>query len=66
MFRRADERQALWERNQIHFAEVAYEYPCCDVPTITQCLLCTHDPERCKNKAEVVKALANYKEWGKK
>ena len=64
MFRTKEERENLWQRDQVYFAEIAHEYLCCDVPTITQCLLCTHEPDKCKNKAEALKALANYEEWG--
>ena len=62
MFWTKKEREDLWQWDQVRFAEIAHNYACCDVPTITQCLLCTHD-NKCKNKAEIFKALANYKEW---
>lgn len=58
MFWTKEEREDLWQRDQIRFAEIAHEYLCCDVPTITQCRICTHYPDQCRNKAEVLRMLA--------
>jgi len=58
------ERQELWERDQVRFAEISHNYLCCDVPTITKCILCTHNPKQCLNRKEAEKAIRNYKEWG--
>lgn len=60
MFWTKDEREAFWKRNQIGFAELAHEYLCCDVPTVTACALCDKKPEECKNKAEIEKAIINF------
>ena len=59
MFYRQDEREGLWQRNQISFAERAHEYPCCDVPTVTACVLCDINPLDCKNREEILKAIHN-------
>lgn len=66
MFWRKDERQGLWERNQIRFAEISHEYLCCDVPTITKCILCTVAESDCKNRAEADKAIRNFQTHGGK
>ena len=55
MFYREDERQELWERNQIHFAEIAHQYFCCDVPTLKMCFECDVNKMDCKNKAELIR-----------
>lgn len=60
MFWRKDERENLWQRDQVRFAEVAHNYPCCDVPTITMCMLCGKANEHCQNRAEARKAVHNW------
>ena len=57
MYRRQDERETLWQRDPVGFSEVAHEYLCCDVPTVTACTLCPEKEEACKNKAEIMKAI---------
>lgn len=57
MFYSKDERDKLWERSQVGFAEKAHEFPCCDVPTVDACWKCKIDPSDCKNKAEIVRAI---------
>jgi len=57
MFWTKEEKEKLWQQNQARFAGIAHDYPCCDIPTITQCFACSHKPEQCKNKTEVIKAL---------
>ena len=54
MYRTEAERKGLWERDQIHYAEIAHQYPCCDVPTVLGCLHCKIDPDLCKNKAGII------------
>jgi len=34
------EAKELWENNQVRYAEIAHSYPCCDLPTDTQCVWC--------------------------
>lgn len=55
MFWTAEERQSFWERNQVSFAERAYDFPCVDIPTILKCVLCDIHPSECKNKKEIDK-----------
>ena len=65
MFWTSEERNNMWKNDQSRFAEIAHNYLCCDVPTVTQCMFCTKNYS-CKNRKEVLKALSNYKEWGDK
>ena len=56
MFWTEEERTAFWKRNQIAFAERAYEFLCCDIPTIKMCLECNAEGyKNCLNKTEVLK-----------
>ncbi len=54
MFYREDERN-LMKEHQIHFAEKAHEFMCCDVPTIHRCIECdiVGADVKCLNKAEL-------------
>ena len=36
-----DERKELWKESQILYAEVAHSYPCCELPTIEDCRICS-------------------------
>ena len=58
MFWTESERKAFWDRDQIRFAEVAYNYMCCDVPTVGLCVECGFAPDKCENKMEVGKLQA--------
>lgn len=58
MYRTEAERDNLWNRDQIHYAEIAEQYRCDNVPTIGDCLRCDIDPDLCKNKAEIAKEIA--------
>jgi hypothetical protein len=53
------ERQELWERHPIFFAEKAHEFPCCDIPTFEMCLKCKI--KDCENKREIEEALKKVK-----
>ena len=57
MYRTTAERDRLWERDQIHFAEVAHQYACMDVPTIGMCLACKVEEGHCPEKIELLKEL---------
>ena len=56
MYRTEKERKDLWEQDQIRFAELAHNYPCCDVPTVRMCAACEIEPELCSNKGDLIKA----------
>ena len=51
------EKQELWERSQVAYAEKAHEFPCCKVPTLTSCILCVFGEDECDNKKEVAEVL---------
>lgn len=61
MFHTKSERSELWRQSQILFAEVAHQYPCCDVPTLGVCYLCGITPSECKNKQEILNLLEQFK-----
>ena len=41
------ERMQLWNDDQVLFAELAHQYPCCDIPTEVNCKTCKIT---CENK----------------
>jgi hypothetical protein len=57
MFYTEKEKQEMLLRDKIFYAEEAHKYPCCGVPTIHLCLLCSET--NCKNKVEI----NNLKKW---
>jgi len=63
MFRTEDERRGLWDRDQVHYTEIAHDYVCLAVPTLEGCLKCGMDGWRdnCKNYNEL-KRLGLVKE----
>lgn len=61
MFYTEKEQEEKWKRDQIKFAEVAHQYPCCMIPTLEMCFRCTADPDNCKNKTELNRVLDRCK-----
>ena len=35
-----EEAQALWEEDQVLYAEAAHHYPCCNLPQESKCVFC--------------------------
>ena len=64
MFYTPEERNRLSQESPTMYAELAHEYPCCDLPIVTDCAVCSIDPEKCSNKAEIKQALERAKESG--
>jgi len=59
MFYRKDEAVEMWQTNEARYAEIAHQYPCCNVPTFRMCFFCEKEVE-CRNKAEVKKTLLEW------
>jgi len=64
MFYTPEERDRVSREAPTMYAELAHKYPCCDLPIVTDCAVCSIDPEKCSNKAEIERALERAKASG--
>jgi len=55
------EARNLWDGDQIKYAEIAHEYPCCSVPTIFMCLCCPRNQDECKNRHDVIASVKHLR-----